>query len=194
MCRRVLDWYHLYINHPGGSILSKQNWEVCYWKGLFVQAELYANPCKIFRQFKNRKTIFGHLPPKNISEVKPWDMVHVDLICPYSSSIIQHHLGGAIVNNNVSLNSMTMINPATGWIETVEIPIYDIDAIKGCNCEYIDKSSARVSQLFNNTWLSRYPRPRKVVFDNRSEFKQYFTPLLNYFNIKHVLKKLMPTS
>ena len=24
MCRRVLDWYHLYINHPGGSRLAKK--------------------------------------------------------------------------------------------------------------------------------------------------------------------------
>ena len=29
--------------------------------------------------------------------------------------------------------------------------------------------------------------PHKVVFDNGSEFKLYFTPLLKYFNIKPVL-------
>ena len=51
----------------------------------------------------------------------------------------------------------------------------------------MDKSSARVSQLFNNTFLCRYPRPRKVVFDNGYEFKQYFTPLLKDFAIKPVL-------
>ena len=50
----------------------------------------------------------------------------------------------------------------------------------------MDKSSYRVSQLFNNTWLCRYPRPRKVVFDKGSDFKQDFTPLLKYFGIKHV--------
>ena len=31
------------------------------------------------------------------------------------------------------------------------------------------------------------PRPRKFVFDNGSEFKQDFTPLINYFDIKPVL-------
>ena len=55
------------------------------------------------------------------------------------------------------------------------------------NNEYTDKSSARVSQLFNNTCLCIYPRPRQVVFDNRSEFKRDFTPLLKDFNIKTVL-------
>ena len=31
--RRVLEWYHLYINHPGGSRPAKTIREVCYWKG-----------------------------------------------------------------------------------------------------------------------------------------------------------------
>ena len=44
-----------------------------------------------------------------------------------------------------------------------------------------------VSQLFKNTWICRYPHPRKVVFYNGSKFKQYFTPLLKDFNIKPVL-------
>ena len=64
-----------------------------------------------------------------------------------------------------------MIDPATGWFEIVDIPMFDLKEVTLGNDEYIDKSSARVSQLFNNTWVCRYPRPRKVVFDNSSEFK-----------------------
>ena len=45
---------------------------------------------------------------------------------------------------------MTFVDPATVWFDIAEIP---------------DKTSARISQIFNNTWLSRYPRPRKVIFD-----------------------------
>ena len=44
-----------------------------------------------------------------------------------------------------------------------------------------------VIHLFNNTWLCRYLRLQKVVFDNRSEFKWDFTPLLKDFGIKLVL-------
>ena len=44
-----------------------------------------------------------------------------------------------------------------------------------------------VSHLFNNTWICRYPRPRKVVFDNLSEFKRDFNHLLKDFGIKPVL-------
>ena len=72
---------------------------------------------------------------------------------------------------------MTMIDPAIGWFDIVEITTFALEEVKLGNDEYIDKSSARVSQLFNNTWICRYLRPRKVVFDNGSEFKQDFTPL-----------------
>ena len=89
---------------------------------------------------------------------------------------------------------MTMINPTTGWFEIFEIPTYNRDDVTGGNDEYIDKSSARVSQLFNNTWLSRYLFPRKVVFDNRSEFKRDFNPLLKDFYIKTVLTTIKITS
>ena len=85
--RHVLDWYHFYLNHPGGSRLTKKSREVCYWKALFTQAEMFAKTFKICQQFKKRKTIYGHLQPNNISELKRWDLVHVDLIGPYRNSI-----------------------------------------------------------------------------------------------------------
>ena len=89
-----------------------------------------------------------------------------------------------------SLTCMTMIDPVTGWFEIVKILTFDLDEVTAGNDEYIDKSSDRVSQLFNKTWLCRYPRPRKVVFDNGSEFKQYFTTLQKDFNIKPVLTSI----
>ena len=80
-----------------------------------------------------------------------------------------------------------MIDPATRCFEIVEVTTFDINEVMGGNDEYIDKSSARVFQFLNNKWLWKYPRPRKVVFDNWSEYKQYFTPLLKYFGIEHSL-------
>ena len=53
---------------------------------------------------------------------------------------------------------MTMIDPATGWFEIAEVPSNDV-------------VSARISQIFNNTWLSRYPQPAIVVYDHGSEFE-----------------------
>ena len=85
--------------------------------------------CKISQQFKKIKTIYGHLPPKNIAELKLWDLVHVDMIGPYIKSIRQQQPGGSIICKNTSLNCMTMIDPATGWFEIVEILTFDLNEV-----------------------------------------------------------------
>ena len=65
---------------------------------------------------------------------------------------------------------MTFIDPATGWFKIAEVPLED-------------QSSARISKLFDKVWLSRYPRPKKVLYDNGSEFKKDFQPMLKDFAI-----------
>ena len=64
-----------------------------------------------------------------------------------------------------------IIDPAMGWFEVTEVPLKD-------------QTSARISRLFDMVWLSRYPRPKKVLYDNGSEFKRNFQPLLEDFGIK----------
>ena len=132
---------------------------------------MFAKMCKTCQQFKNRKTLHGHMSPKNIAELKPWDTVHVDLIGPYRKSIRQEQACGTVIRNNTRLTCMEMIDPSTGWSEIVKIPTFDIKEVALVNGEYIDKSSARVSQMFNKTWICRYLRPRKFVFDKSYEFK-----------------------
>ena len=63
-----------------------------------------------------------------------------------------------------------MIDPATGWLEITEM--------KDTN------NSADASRIFNNTWLSRYPRPKRIIYDNGVEFKRDFEPLLKTYGIK----------
>jgi len=181
---RTLEWYHHYLNHPGGDRLANTLLQVCYWKGLTHQAKQYAKACQQCQKFKRRKTRYGHLPPKEIGDLKPWQTVHVDLIGPYTVTAKQYQPGNKIVVTELKLTCMTFIDPATGWFEIAEIPTFDLDLIKIGNKEYIDKSSARVSQIFNNTWLCRYPRPVEVVYDNGSEFKKDFQPLIKDFDIK----------
>ena len=108
----------------------------------------------------------------------------MDLIGPYTVTAKQYQPGNKIVITELNLTCMTFIDPATGWFEIAEVPTFDLELIKKGNKEYIDKSSARISQLFNNTWLCRYPRPVEVVYDNGSEFKKDFQPLLKDFDIK----------
>ena len=64
---------------------------------------------------------------------------------------------------------MTFIEPSMGWFEISEFPI-------------IDQSSVRISKIFNEVWLSIYPRPQKLISDNGSEFNRNFIPSLKYFS------------
>ena len=41
-----------------------------------------------------------------------------------------------------------------------------------------------MARLFNRTWLSRYPRAKNVVYDNKSEFKLQFRSLCDSYGIK----------
>ena len=125
--RCVLYWYHFYLDHPDESIIE-----------IFL-AKFFIGKALSLTQFKKRKTIYGRLPPKNISNLKLWYLVHVDLINPYSNSIRQHQLEGDIIKDNISLTCMKTINPATRWFEIVNIPTYNLNEVTSGNYEYIDK-------------------------------------------------------
>ena len=76
------------------------------------------------------------------------------------------------------------------WFEIIEVPTFILDEFMGINGEYIDKSYSRVSKLLNNTWICIYPGPGKLVFENGSEFKQDFSPLIKDSYIKPVSMKI----
>ena len=183
--QRVLNWYHYYLNHPGGKRLYNTLKQICHWKGMANQAADFCKKCKTCQQHKPKRTKYGHLPLKNVGDLTPWKTVHVDLIGPYSITAQQLQTDGTITEKEFQLTCMTMIDPATGWFEIVEVPSYIIENVKTkTQKETTDKTSARIGKLFDQTWLSRYPRPETVVFDNGSEFKKNFVPLLQDWSIK----------
>ena len=152
----MLEWYHYYLNHPGGDCLTNTLLQVCYLKGLTHQAKQYAKVCQQCQKFKKCKVHYGLLQPKEIGELQPWHTVHIDLIGPYTVNAKQQQPAKKIVTTELKLMCMTFIDPATCWFEIAEVPTYYLDEVKAGNTEYIDKTSARISQLFNNYWLSRY--------------------------------------
>ena len=48
-----------------------------------------------------------------------------------------------------------MINPVTGWFEIAQ---------------YDDKRTISIANLVETTWLSIYPRPIEIIYDQGSEF------------------------
>ena len=79
--------------------------------------------------FKNRITRYGRLTPKNITELKTWDKVHVYLIGLYKKSIKQQNVGSATIKIYVSIVYMTMVAPVTGRFEMAEVPTFILDEV-----------------------------------------------------------------
>jgi hypothetical protein len=95
----------------------------------------------------------------------PWEALCVDLIGPYT-------LKGKD-GLSIDFMALTMIDPASSWLEVVELPTISglmIKMVSGkekvIKEEIFDKSSDQISRLVNKIWLCRYPRCQYFIYDN----------------------------
>lgn len=142
----ILEWYHTYLVHPGITRTKETIRQHMTWPGLSNDVEKYVKTCSICQKNKRQKKKYGKLPAKQ-AEVFPWKTVCVDLIGRYTIKTKDR--------KKVSLLAMTMIDPATGWLE---IAILD------------DKKADTAARNFDQSWLCRYPRPKACIHDNGREF------------------------
>ena len=91
----------------------------------------------------NRK--YGKLPAKLAEEIL-CNKLCVDLIGTY---VIRRE--GQ--KENLHIKAVTMINPVTGWFEITQ---------------YNDKGSIYIENLVETKWLSGYPRPIEIMYDQGS--------------------------
>ena len=94
--KHTIEWYHYFMNHPGGEQLYKTLNKVCYWKGMSTQCTNFCKRCNVCQQFNSQKRQYGQLPPQTVGELVSWDTVHVDLISPYSLTAKQFWPQGKI--------------------------------------------------------------------------------------------------
>ena len=145
---RVIAWYHLYLRHPGATRMEATLRKIFSWRGMRTQVEQYVKTCEECQLCKSSgQKEYGLLPPKEAEKAVPWNRVNVDLIGPYSVETPK---------GTVQIRALTMIDPVTGWFEIAEI----------------DNPTARtVMNAFDDSWLTRYPRPQYIGYDGGSEFK-----------------------
>jgi len=188
--KRAVMWYHHYLQHPGHTRLEETLKAAMYWKGMRSTVRSYVKKCRSCQVNKRRAQKFGKLPAKLVIQ-KPWAVLCVDLIGPYT-------LKGRD-GSQIDFMCLTMIDPATSWFEVVELPVVQYaqtTPIRGKGKStvtsdytndkqaYFDKSSSQISQLVYNTWLCRYPRCQQIIYDNGSEFKLHFAALCDSYGIK----------
>ena len=100
------------------------------------------------------------MPKKKEERPIPWNRINVALIGPLTCKTPQ---------GKKELLALAMIDPATGSFEVKDIR---------------DKSATATMEAFDNVWLSRYPRPQFIGFDNGSEYKGVFKEMCNNYGIK----------
>jgi hypothetical protein len=70
----------------------------------------------------------------------------------------------------LTLWCVSMIDPATGWLELQQVTTKTADV---------------VVNIVEQTWLTRYPKPDKLIYDHGSEFKAEFAVMIkNDYGIK----------
>ena len=146
MRKRMLNWYHDSLMHPGMTRMYRTIQQHFTWPKLKQDVERFCKTCKTCQLTKKTKKKYGHLPAKE-AEASPWDTLCIDLIGPY----IVRERG----KRTYTLHCLTMIDPATGWFEIVEIP---------------NKRADEIANKLEQAWLCRYPWPQHVINDRGTEF------------------------
>ena len=144
--RKATEWYHAHLLHPGESRLEltlRQHFTFIGLKTMVIRVCKACNVCRSLKKHNHKK--YGKLPPKD-PELIPWHTLCIDLIGPYPFGTGK---------DAISLHCLTMIDPATGWFEIVDIPSKRADVI---------------ANLLETTWLTRYPWPTEVRMDRGKEF------------------------
>ena len=165
--------------HPGHTRLEETIAASMYWRSLRSDVRKHVKKNKSSQLGKKRTHQYMASFSHKVAKTVPWRSVCVDLIGPYTIKACDRIV--------LDFMCLTMIDPATGWFEIIELPLASI-AIKREGTEItevmIDKSSASVAKLFNKQWLSHYLRANNSIYDNGSEFKLNFEALCKSYGLK----------
>jgi transposase InsO family protein len=158
--KRIVAWYHHYLAHPGMTRLEATLRETMTWPNMRKDIQKHVQTCPQCQKYKKVRPKYGQLPEKTAEDAIPWKRVNLDMIGPYEVKA---------ANGNFTLRALTMIDPATGWFEVKDVSDYTADSTQAA---------------FDETWLSRYPRPEIIGFDGGSEFKNVFDEMRKNYGMK----------
>ena len=97
--KKVLEWYHYYLSHPGRDRTERTISQHFYWKGMQKDIEQHCKKCLICQRTKIK--------------YQPWEKLCVDLIGPYN--ILVKPKGKDMKYQ--TLWCVTMIDPARSWFK-----------------------------------------------------------------------------
>jgi hypothetical protein len=136
----IIRWYHLVLGHIGIVRLHQTIATHFVHPYLKVRIERIVKSCDTCLRAKLPGAGYGELPPREATLV-PWYEVAVDLIGPWT--LLVH-------GQEIEFNALTCIDPVSNLVEVQRIE---------------NKSATHVGMIFENLWLSRYPKPECCVHD-----------------------------
>ena len=143
----VVNWFHHATAHNSGiSHLQETLRFHFYHPKLLVEVQAQIARCDICQRMKRGSRQYGLLAPRDATSA-PWSDVVTDCISPWVIEL----RGG----QEYSLHALTTID--------VTAKLLEIEPI-------LTQTSVECARAFENGWLSRYPRPVRVIHDQGSEF------------------------
>ena len=158
--QRAVAWYHEYYCHPGQTRMEASLRQIVTWPHMRETIARHIRSCKKCQMHKRQRKKYGTIPPKVAEPAVPWNRVNVDMVGPWTIKA---------QNGEFTFRALTMIDPATGWFEVGYLRDQTADCCLDC---------------FDKYWLSRYPRPEYIGFDNGNEYKAVFDMMIRNYQMK----------
>ena len=141
----TITWYHSTMGHPGITRLSGSLRTHLWFPRLQDRVAAHVATCEHCQRYKAPGRGYGHLPPRD-DTAQPWEEVAVDCVGRWSITLSN--------GQRVDVHALTIIDVCTTLSECIRIE---------------DKTAQHQAVLFVNHWLSRYPRPLRVIHDQGTE-------------------------
>jgi hypothetical protein len=110
--KRIVWWYHAYLQHPGITRMESTLRQNLTWPNIINDVEAAVKNCHECQIGKKVRTKYGELPEK-LSEIPiDWNRVDVDLIGPLTINI---------PSGKRELLALTMVYPSNGWFEVKDV-------------------------------------------------------------------------
>ena len=159
----TIRWLHSILGHAGITRLHATMRTHFWFPYMLKTITSFVRQCPYCQRYNKQVHKYGHVPPKEIQQLQPWDEVCVDMIGPWTVKI---------KNVEYKFRALTCIDTIICLPEIIPVP---------------NATSRTVAEAFEDNWLSRYPTPGRCLHDNGNEFLGYeFSTMLMKNNIKSV--------
>ena len=142
----AIRWMHSLLGHAGISQLSATLRKHLWFPQMTKTITEFVKKCDFCQRYNEQTIKYGHVPPKQVKHLSPWEEISVDMIGPWKVTIN---------NFEYQFRDRTCIDTIIGLPEIVPVE---------------NATSRTVASAFENNWLSRYPAPVRCLHDNGNEF------------------------